>query len=65
MSSFGKKSALIRTFVDGYCEGLNMKLNIGLGIPRKYMENFYGIVCVTVGIFSEKLTDTSCQNFPL
>ena len=66
MSSFGKKkSALIRTFVDGYCEGLNMKLNIGLGIPRKYMEDFYDTFCVIVGIFSEKLTNTSCQDFPL
>ena len=32
-------------------------------IPSKYIENFCIIVSVTVGIFSKRLTDTSCQDF--
>ena len=62
MSSFGKKN-FIRTFIRGYCEVLNMKLDIWLGIPNKYIEDFYVIVCVIVGTFSERLTDTSCLDF--
>ena len=65
MSSFGIKVSLIRTFIHGYYEGLNIKLNIWLDIPSKYMEGFNDIVCVIVGIFSERLTNTSYQNFSL
>ena len=50
---------------NGYCEVLNMNLNIWFDIPSKYLENFYVIVSVAMGIFSEWLTDTSCQDFPL
>ena len=43
-----------------------MNLNIWFDISSKYRENFCVIVSVAVGIFSEKLTDTSCQDlFPL
>ena len=42
-----------------------MKLNTWLDIFSKYIENFYVIVPVAVGIFSERLTDTSCQDFSL
>ena len=63
MSSFGKNLSLIRIFIHGYCEVLNMKLNIWLEIPNKYMKDFYVIVSVAVGMFSERLTDTSCQDF--
>ena len=65
MSSYGKFFSLIRTFIHGYCGVLNVKLNIWLDIPSKYMEDFYDIVCVIVGIFSERLTNTSCQDFSL
>ena len=50
---------------NGYCEVLNMNLNICFHIPSKYIENFCVIISVTVGIFSERLTDTSCQHFSL
>ena len=51
---------------NGYCKVLNMNLNIWFDISSKYRENFCVIVSVAVGIFSEKLTDTSCQDlFPL
>ena len=63
MSSFGKNLSLIRTFIYGYCEALNMKLNIWLDTPIKYIEDFCVIVSVVVGSFSEILTDTSCQEF--
>ena len=49
----------------GIGEGLNMKLNIWIDIPSKYMEDFYDIVCVIEGMFSKRLTNTSCQNFSL
>ena len=65
MSSFGKSLSLIMTFTLGYCEVLNIKLNIWLDIPRKYIEDFYDIVCVIVGRFSKGLTDTCCQDFSL
>ena len=60
-----KVLSLIRTFIHGYCEVLSMKLNIWLDIPSKYIEDFYAVVCVIVGIFSERLADTSGQGFPL
>ena len=62
MSSFGKKS-LIRIFIHGYCEGLNIKCSIWLDIPSKYMNDSYDIICVIVGIFSERLTSTFCHDF--
>ena len=40
-----------------------MNLNICFDIPSKYIENFCVIVSVPVGTFSERLTDTSCQDF--
>ena len=40
-----------------------MRLNIWLDIPSKYMEDFYDIVCIIMGIFLEVLTNTSCQDF--
>ena len=42
-----------RDATDGYCEVLNMNLNIWFDIPSKYLENFYVIVSVAMGIFSE------------
>ena len=43
-----------------------MKLNIlNIDIPNRYMEDFYDIVCVIVGIFSERLTSTFCLDFSL
>ena len=43
-----------------------MNLNLWFDIPSKYIENFYVIVSVALlGIFSERLTDTSCQEFSL
>ena len=50
-----------RDATNGYSEVLNMKLNIWFDIPSKYIEDFCVIVSVAVGIFSERLTDTSCQ----
>ena len=43
----------------------NMNLNVWFDIPSKYIENFRAIVSVALGIFSERLTDTSCQDFSL
>ena len=40
-----------------------MKLNIWLEIPSKYTEDFWVIVSVALGMFSDNLTDTSCPNF--
>ena len=54
-----------RDATNEYCEVLNMNLNIWFDIPSKYIENFCVIVSVTVGIFSKRLTDTSCQDFLL
>ena len=42
-----------------------MNLNIWFDVPSKYIENFCVIVFVAVDIFSEILTDTSCQDFSL
>ena len=42
-----------------------MKFPIWLNIPSKYIEDLYVIVSVIVGIFSETLTDTSCQDSSL
>ena len=42
-----------RDATNGYCEVLNMNLNIWFDIPSKYLENFYVIVSVAMGIFSE------------
>ena len=42
-----------RNATNGYCEVLNMNLNIWFDIPSKYLENFYVIVSVAMGIFSE------------
>ena len=42
-----------------------MNLNIWFDIPSKYIENFCVIVSAAVGIFSERLTDTSCQDLSL
>ena len=47
-----------------YCEVLNMKLNAWFDIPSKYIDDFCVTVSVAVGIFSERLTSTSCQCFP-
>ena len=44
---------------------LNMNLNVWFDILSKYIENFRVIVSVALGIFSERLTDTSCQDFSL
>ena len=68
--SFLKKKTLKYTYqqrdaTDGYCKVLNMKLNIWFDIPSKYIEDFCVIVSVAVGIFSERLTDTSGQYFYL
>ena len=54
-----------RNATNGYCEVLNMNLNIWFDIPSKYIENFCVVVSVAVGIPSERLTDTSSQNFTL
>ena len=35
----------------GYCEVLNLNLNIWYDIPSKYIDNFYVIVFVAVSIF--------------
>ena len=43
----------------------NVKFSIWLNIPSKYIKDLYVIVFVIVGIFSERLTDTSCQDFSL
>ena len=49
---------------NGYCEVLNVKVNIWFDIHSKYIEDFCIIVSVAVGMFSERLTDTCCQYFP-
>ena len=54
-----------RDATNGHCEVLNMKLNVWFYIPSKYIEDFCVIVSVAVGIFSKRLTDTSCQDFSL
>ena len=39
------------------------KFSIWLNIPSKYIEYLYVIVSDIVGIFSERLTDTSYKDF--
>ena len=46
-----------------YREVLDMNLNIWFDIPSNYAENFWVNISVAVGIFSERLTDASCQDF--
>ena len=45
--------------------GIAKYLNILFDIPSKDKDNFCVIVSVAVGVFSERLTDTSCQDFSL
>ena len=54
-----------RDATNKYCEVLNINLNILFDIHVKYIDNFCVIVPVAVGISSEILTDTSCQDFHL
>ena len=54
-----------RDATNGYCGVLNMTLNILFDIPSKYIEGFCVIVSLDVGIFSERLTETSCRYFSL
>ena len=42
-----------------------VKFSKWLNIPSKYIEDLYIIISVIVGIFSERLTDLSCQDFSL
>ena len=42
----------------------NTKLIIWLNIPSKCIEDLNAIVSVIVGIFLERLIDTSCHDFP-
>ena len=42
-----------------------VKFSIWLNIRSKYMDYLYFVVSVTVGIFSERLSGTSCQDFSL
>ena len=67
---FSKKKTLKYTYqqrdaTNGYCEVLNMNLNIWFDIPSKYIDNFCVIVCFAVGIFSERLTDILVKIFSL
>ena len=68
---FFKKKTLKYTYqqrdaTNGYCEVLNMKLNIWFDIPNEYIEDFCVIiVSVAVSISSKRLTGTSCQYFSL
>ena len=55
----------MQLITSGYCEVLNINLNIWFNIPSKYIENFCVIISVAVGILSERLTDTSCKGFSL
>ena len=54
-----------RDATNGYCEALNMKVDIWFDIASKFIKDFCIIVSVALGIFSERLTDTSCQDFSL
>ena len=66
--SFSKKLENIhkqRDATNEYYEVLNMNLNIWLDIPSKYIDSFCVIVSIVAGIFSERLADTSCQDFSL
>ena len=51
ISLFGKKFFFINYDFHGYCEVLNMKLNMWLDIPSKYIEDCSVTVSVPVGIF--------------
>ena len=42
-----------------------VKFSIWLNIPSKHIDYLYVTVSVTVGILSERLTGTSCQDFSL
>ena len=55
----------MQLITSGYCEVLNINLNIWFNIPSKYIENFCVIISVAVSILSERLTDTSCKGFSL
>ena len=46
-------NSLIRTSIHDYCEVLNIKSNIWLDMPSKYMKDLHDIVCVIVGLFLE------------
>ena len=53
---FFKKKTLKYTYqqrdaTNGYCQVLNMKLNIGFDIPSKYIEDFCVIVSVLLWIY--------------
>ena len=66
---FFKKKTLKYTYqqrdaTNGYCEVLNMNLNIWFDITSKYIENFWIILSVAVGIFSERLTTHLSGFFP-
>ena len=52
-----------RDATTGYCEILNIKLNIWFDIPNKYIEDFSIIASVAVVSFSERLTGTNFQYF--
>ena len=43
-----------RDATNEYCEVLNINLNIWFDIRSKYIENFFVILSVAVGIFSER-----------
>ena len=67
---FFKKKTLKYTYqqrdaTNGYCEVLNMKLNIWFDIPSKYIEDFCIIASVAVVLFSERLIGISFQYFSL
>ena len=55
LSLFGKILSLIRTFIYGYCEVLNMKLNIWLDIPWKYKDDPFFVVSFAVDIIFRKI----------
>ena len=43
-----------------------VKFSMWLDIPSKYIEAFHvNFSVIVVGMFSERLTDTSCQDFSL
>ena len=55
-SCFFKKKTLKYTYqqrdaTNGYCQVLNMKLNIGFDIPSKYIEDFCVIVSVLLRVY--------------
>ena len=52
-----------RDATTGYCEILNMKLNIWFDISSKYIEDFCIIASVAVALFSERLIETYFQYF--